>query len=96
MELVFQVGMKIVSFRINDLKIKIKSENFGNQWVDWEPGKHSVVEESNLRRGKGEKWYTDYKKAQKQAANIKTDKGLAKDLIKDLTKDGWRLVRRIE
>ena len=93
-ELTFQAGIEIVKFRVDGKKISICSQNFGWEWVDWDPAGLTATELSKLRRSKGEKWYQEYHEAAKRFEKMKEEEEVIKDLVKDMKKEGMELVKR--
>ncbi len=93
-ELTFQAGAEIVKFRVNNKEIKICSQNFGWEWVDWDPSGLTATELAKLRRSKGETWYAEYHLAAKKYEEMQNEKEVVKDLIKDMKKEGMELVKK--
>lgn len=94
MELIFIFGGEITKFKIEGKKIHIWGKGSNHQWAPWDPLGLSALDLSQLRQKYGEKWYRDYLKSEDKFRAMETEEEIAKDLIKDYKKIGWRLIKK--
>lgn len=93
-ELSFITGGEIMSFKIIGKEIWIRGKGSNYTWAPWDPLGLNGADLSRLRAKYGEKWYKNYMKAEKKFESFETEKEVAKDLIEDMQKSGWRLIKK--
>ncbi len=83
-----------MKFKIEGKSIQILGKTSGFQWADWNPLGRSEEDKKALAKKYGPEWLLDYEKSEKIFKDMGSEEEIAKDLIKDYQRAGFRLVRR--
>lgn len=79
-----------MAIKINKQDIKIRGRMSNYNWIDLKV--LDDTEKEKIRKKYGNEWFKEYLDALKIKKGMK-EKEIAMDLIKDMQKAGWRLVR---
>ena len=92
MELVFVTGSALRKVYIKDRKISIMTNELGMAPLEIDLDK--LDDKKSKKHMRKMKLSTKDKKVIKQLAKLGSEKEIAKDIISDFRKSGWRMVKR--